>query len=328
MAISRRTFLASASSLLLPVLHPVPILAAPQQVGIVVFGYGQTGIGSRLADDIAVLLGAYYPQRRYRLYNLLGENSVKAVMSARSASTDGGVLLQMQSPQVTIFPSIYSRLPYDPLRDFKPLAITGEYTLLLTLGPLVDSSVKTLDDYVRWVQDNPDFSNLGFIQFGSPGHMAYLILQREKNVALSPQSYAGTTMIVDDLMSKHLAAALLISGNALPQFRSGQLRAIAVTSRLRHPGWDDIATCREQGIPNMNITGWYGWFAPSGMPDDIYHPLANALQSMIVSSDYLEMLRKYSLKPVYDTPREIVNRIQREQAFYAALIDDYRVSKV
>ncbi|ULR32066.1 tripartite tricarboxylate transporter substrate binding protein [Dickeya fangzhongdai] len=328
MAMTRRTFLAGCSSLLFPALYSRGPQAAAPQEGVVMFGYAQTGLGSKVANEVSVLLESQYRARRYRLYNEPGENSIRAVMSTKKSPGDGSVLLMAQSPQLIIFPSIYNHLPYNPLTDFKPLAITGEYTLLLTLGPIVDARVKSLDDYVRWVESNPEFSNIGFAQFGSPGHMAQLVLGREKNVALQSQSYYGTSMIVDDLLNGHLAAAFLISGNSLDLYKNGKLRAIASTSRLRQPGGDDVPTCREQGIPSMNINGWYGWFAPAGMPDSVYRPLADAMQRTIVSYDYLEMLRKYYLKPVYDNPDKIRQRIQQEQAYYADLIETYQVSKV
>ncbi|RNM04053.1 Bug family tripartite tricarboxylate transporter substrate binding protein [Dickeya undicola] len=327
MAMTRRTFLAGCSSLLFPALYPQLSAAAPRE-GVVIFGYGQTGIGSKLISDSSVLLESQYRERRYRLYNEPGDNSLKAVLSAKQSPPDGSILLMAQSPQMTIFPSIYKRLPYNPLADFKPLAIAGEYTLLLTLGPAVDARVKSLDDYVRWVERNPEYSNIGFTQFGSPGYMAQLMLKREKGIALQPQSYAGTSMVVDDLLKGHLAAAFLISGNAIERYKSGQLRAIAVTNRLRHPGFDDVPTCREQGIPSMNINGWYGWFVPATMPDSVYRPLADAMQRTIVSYDYLEMLKKYYLRSVYDNPDKIRQRIQQEQAYYADMIESYRVSKV
>nr|WP_253937915.1 tripartite tricarboxylate transporter substrate-binding protein [Dickeya dadantii] len=78
----------------------------------------------------------------------------------------------------------------------------------------------------------------------------------------------------------------------------------------------------------MNINGWYAWLAPASMPDRVYRPLADAMQRTIVSYDYLEMLRKYYLKPVYDNPDKIRQRIQQEQAYYAELVETYRVSKV
>lgn len=327
MAVSRRALLGLGASMLLPRMasgaHTDPKGAANRAV----FGYGRTGLGTELGEKILALLPNYYPQRSWQIENMPGENSIRAMRYVRQAPRDGSTILLAQSPQMTAFPSLYRQLPYSPERDFIPLAITGEYALFMALGPVVDPAVKSLDDYLNWVVKNPSFNNIGFAQFGSPGNMAQLILSREKGVELQPQVYRGTSMIIDDLLEGYLAAAFLIGGNGARLMRNGILRPIAVTSQFRVPGWD-VPTCREQGVPQINLTGWYGWFLPAGTPDSIAKPLQAAMQNLIVSYDCLEVLRSSSLKPVYDSPATITTRIKTEQAHYAALVEEYRVQRV
>ncbi|WP_226570912.1 Bug family tripartite tricarboxylate transporter substrate binding protein [Mangrovibacter yixingensis] len=327
MAVSRRALLGLGASMLLPRMasgaHTDPKGAANRAI----FGYGRTGLGTQLGEEILGLLPDFYPQRTWKLEHMPGENSIHAMRYMRQAPRDGSTILLAQSPQMTAFSSLYRQLPYSPERDFIPLAITGEYALFMALGPVVDPAVKTLDDYLRWVEKNPSFNNIGFAQFGSPGNMAQLILSREKGVALQPQVYRGTSMIIDDLLEGYLAAAFLIGGNGARLLRNGILRPIAVTSPFRVPGWD-VPTCREQGVPQINLTGWYGWFLPAGTPDNIVKPLQAAMQNMIVSYDFLEILRVNSLKPIYDSPGAISARIKIEQARYAALMEEYRVQRI
>ncbi|WP_263064683.1 Bug family tripartite tricarboxylate transporter substrate binding protein [Dickeya dadantii] len=328
MTLTRRAFLAGASACMVaPWLGAGAAETAPS--GELIFGYGKTGIGSALAVDTAASLAQSYQQNHYQLVNIPSGNSLRAVSTVKRAAPDGRTLLQAQSPQMNLLPVIYRSLPYDPLTDFEPLAIMGEYTLFLTVGKLVDPRVKTLDDYLRWVERNPEYRNVGFTQFGSTGHIAQAILARQKEVALQPVAYFGSSMMIEDLLNGYLSAGLVISGNASGAFRSGRLRAVAVTSTERHPGWENIPTCMEQGVPEMSISGWYGWFAPAAMPDRIYTPLAEALQQRIQHEHYTSVLERYSLKPVSSSsPDKIRERIRDEQEYYRELVDSYHISRI
>ncbi|KEA50946.1 MULTISPECIES: Bug family tripartite tricarboxylate transporter substrate binding protein [Mangrovibacter] len=327
MSLTRRAFVAGATACL-----AAPFLSygatAPTTRGELVFGYGRTGIGSVLAEDMIALIAQTYDKNRYHLVNLPGDNSLRAVETVKTGDSDGSVLLQAQSPQMTLLPSIYRSLPYDPLADFRPLAIMGEYTLLLTLGKLVDPEVKTLDGFLEWVLRNPEYRNLGFTQYGSSGQVAQAIIAHSKEVALQPVAYYGSSMMIDDLRRGYLSAGLVIAGNSPESYTSGELRAVAVTSKQRHPGWENVATCREQGVADMDINGWYGWFAPASIPDRVYEPLHDAIHSGLESRDYQQVLARYSLKPVDLTPKAIRERIREEQDYYASMVDSYQIRRV
>lgn len=326
MALTRRAFLASASACMMT--PWVMGASAPEETGELIFGYGKTGIGSLLAEDTTGFLAQSRLEKRYQLVNIPSGNSLRAVETVKHAAPDGRTLLQAQSPQMNLLPAIYRHLPYDPLQDFVPLAIMGEYTLLLTVGKLVDPRVKTLDDFLRWVERNPEYRNVGFTQFGSTGHIAQAVLARHKEVALQPVAYFGSSMMIEDLVNGYLSAGLVISGNGASAFRDGRIRAVAATSSERHPGWEHIATCKEQGVPEMHINGWYGWFAPSSLPDRIADPLVDVLQRRVQHPEYAAILQRYSLKPIVSSPDQIRRRISEEQEYYRDLVNSYHINRV
>ncbi|MFY0658585.1 MAG: hypothetical protein JXR12_17770 [Neptunomonas phycophila] len=323
---NRRQFLAIPPALLAASLIPNNAEAAG---GRLLFGYGRTGLGSKLALRALDIFEKHsiYP---YRLENVPGRSTFNATDTFLAAAPDGLTILQTQSPSLNMLPHIHSNISYDPLKDLRPLGILGEYTIALTLGPLVSKDVKSIDDFVKWVEENPESRYVGFTQYGSPGHMAQLVLARGKQVAIRPQAYRGTSMMIEDLLDGTLAAGMVITGNAIEKFQSGELRAIAVTSKYRHPGlgWGAVKTFNEQGIPNTNISGWYGWFAPPDMADSLYRPLYYKVQKMLSDPKFREIQKEFSLKSVISYDTVITKRIQNELKYYGDMVKEYRIGKV
>ncbi|CAG9000938.1 MAG: hypothetical protein CENE_02946 [Candidatus Celerinatantimonas neptuna] len=281
-----------------------------------------------LAQKVAVELSLYNQEWAYHLKARLGNHTMNAPIQIKESPADGRSILLAVSPQMTIFPAIYKQLPYNPLEDFTPLVLLGGYTFLITLGPVVDRSVKTIDDYVDWVLEHPNYRDIGFAQYGSSGHMAMKILSRSKKIALRPLPYRDFPPLIQDLKSSNLAAAIILTGIATPLFKKNIFRAIAATSRHRHLGWEDVPTAREQGIPNMNISGWAGLFLHSQTPHSIYQPLLQSMQEITDSLDYIARLRKYSLIQLPDTPERISKRIVREQKYYQRLVENFRFTRL
>lgn len=329
MELNRRDFL--SLSLLLGADALLPNAAfANEKERIILTGFGQitsNPIGI-LAQKIAQELPLYNLEWRYHIKSILGKHTMNAPIQVKKSPADGRTILLTVSPQMSIFPAIYDQLPYNPVTDFLPLALIGGYTFIITLGPVVDRSVKTIDDYVDWVLENPNYREIGFAKYGSSGHMAMKILSQSKQIALRPIPYREFPALVQDLQNSNLAAGIILTGIATPLYKKGIFRAIAVTSRYRHLGWGDIPTAKEQGIPDMDISGWGGLFLKADTPDTIYRPLLQAIQEIIDSIDYIARLRKYSLNLLPDPPEAIHSRLVREQAYYKKLVKEFRFTQL
>ncbi|WP_226504591.1 tripartite tricarboxylate transporter substrate-binding protein [Pseudomonas sp. MWU16-30317] len=292
------------------------------------FGYPPGALGTVVGTRMLELL-ASSGGPSYRLDNVEGRNTRVACETAKVAPGDGMTLLQAQSTTMCLLPNVYKTASYDPLKDFIPLTTVGEMTLSLTVGPAVPKSVVTLAHYFDWVSSNPEFNNVGFSIYGSDGHLATLILARTKGVNIKAQPYKGSLMMIKDLLGGQLAAIVTAAGNGPPEnWASGKMRSLGVTTAERLSYWPSIPSLAEQGVSDMDLRAWYGWFAPSATPASVTGPLMEKIAIMQAAPAYTELQKQLLLGQRKLTPDGIRERIRTETARYAGLVEKYGLARI
>lgn len=326
--INRRRFLASTAALLASAsMGPSQGWAADSAERRMLFGYPPGALGSELGKSALALLAANGGPS-YQLINVEGRNTRLASERVKVAAPDGLTLLQAQGTTMCLLPNVYTRQTFDPAQDFAPLATIGDMTLSLTLGPVVPKTVTTLDQYLDWVADNPDLRNIGFSIYGSEGHLATLMLARAKGVAVRPQPYRGSKMMIDDLLSQSLAAGFTAAGNGKDVlWSSGRLRSIGVTSAQRLTYWPGVPSLAEQGVKALDLSSWYGWFAPAATSASIVGPLREKILAMQATPAYADLHKKLLLTQAPLDPEQIRERIRKDTARYAQLVATYGPEK-
>jgi tripartite-type tricarboxylate transporter receptor subunit TctC len=277
----RRQFLGAAWAAIAAgtVVETAQAQVAGAPAGRLITGIAAAAASSVFAKEFLGLLNKV-SKTRYQLETITTGGSFQAPRTVKAAAPDGLTLLHAVAAQMSVFPVTLGKLGYDPIADFTPLAMLGDYTWALTVGPLVPASVKTLDDYLGWVGDNPTWRNYGVMQFGSQGHLAGQLIARERGSAILPTTYVSTTAIIEDLKSRSLAAAFMLVGGGANPVMDDALRPIAVLSKERWHDLPQTPTLAEQGLKQIDMTGWYGWFAPAHTPDSISAPLIEALDAV------------------------------------------------
>jgi tripartite-type tricarboxylate transporter receptor subunit TctC len=324
--IDRRRFLGSASLLAIAASLPRFALAAAPASGRLVFGIPPGAVGGRLADTALNILARQF-DTDYRLDIISARNTLQASETVKLAPADGSTLLQTQSGSMVVFPSLYRSLAYDPLNDFTPLAMMGDYSFALVVGPIVPASVKTVDDYLVWVKSNPDFRDIGFSTYGSQSHLISMILGRSKEVAIRPQSYNSVKAIADDLHSQTLAAAIMVAGNTVTQ-KGSQLRPLAVTGSEPLKGWPQVPTFADSGVKDLNMRGWYGWFAPAHLPAATAQQWREKLAAVQATREYAQLQDELLLTQISLTPEQMRVRMSQEMGQYAKLVESYSLSQI
>jgi tripartite-type tricarboxylate transporter receptor subunit TctC len=323
----RRHFIQGAGSLLLgAALPPFARSATPPPAKRLVFGLASGAVGSRLAEVTLALL-ARQQALDYRLEVIEGRNTQQASEAVKQAPPDGSTLLQTQSSSMVLFPSMYRRLGYDPLTDFTPLAMLGEYTMTLSVGPAVPASVVSLDGYLKWVSSNPDYRDVGFLLYGSQGHLISLMMARSKEIALRPQPYKSPRSLIADLNNGSLAGAILLSG-ATAAAGGGSIRNLAISSAERLPALPDLPTFKEQGVGEAQVTGWYGWFGPASMPAALAQSVRDRVQAVQATPEYAQVLRTLLMTPLALSPAQMLARIREEIVDYHQLVERYGLSPI
>lgn len=327
--IDRRSFLGSSAVLMLGAALPRGSFAAipgGRLVWGVPAGAQRSSVGYNMAQGALDIL-AKQSDLRYMLEVIDARNSLQASETVKLAPADGTTLLQTQSGSMVLFPAMYKKLSYSPLGDFTPLAALGDFSYALSVGPAVPNEVATIDQYLTWVGKNPDYRDVGFSLYGSHNHLIALMLARAKEVALRAQSYKGLEGVLSDLRSSTLAAAVTPAGLQPLLTRYGA-RVLAISSDKRLDAFPGIATFKEQGLSDIVVDGWYGWFAPSRTPAATLQELTSKVNAMAAAPQFVELQKKLLITPRLMTPTQITQRIKDEIVINQRLVTSYNLSQI
>lgn len=307
----------------------LPAAAASSADGTarLLFGIPPGAAGTVLAQAmIAQLTPRYTPPMK--IEHVLGREARRSAELVKAARPDGNTLLHAQSALVTLFPSVYRELGYAPLDDFTPVATLSEYAFMLLVGPRVPAAVGSLDEYLRWVGDNPAWRQVGVILKGSQGWLMTQQLVRDRDAPLQPVGYAGTTPVINELLSGGLAAGIVVTGNAREALADGRLRALAVSSPQRWQGMSGTPSFTEQGLKDLVMTGWYAWYGPAGMPDELTGRLRAAIGEALATPELAQTFDRLAMRPLRLTPAEMRERIVSETRLYADAVRQARLNRI
>jgi len=194
-----------------------------------------------------------------------------AISGVRQAAADGHTLLVGDIGTHAINVSLYSKLSYDPVKDFIPVTELVEMPHVLVVP--ADSPYKSIEDLVAGARAKPGSLTYGSVGIGSGAHLLGEMLKSLKGIEIVHLPYRGSSQIVPDLMSNRIALFFGAVGSMAPLIESGQLRALVVTDSERAPLLPTVASAKEAGIPGLDLKVWFGILAPAGTPDDAVHKL-------------------------------------------------------
>ena len=186
------------------------------------------------------------------------------------AAPDGYTLLLNASSHV-INASLYEKLPYDPIKDFTPVSEVASYMLVLVVHPSAPAT--SVKEFVALAQSKQDGLSVANAGLGTPTHLAAVLFAQAAGVNLVHVPYRGAAPASTDLIAGQVPAMFNNPVNAVPQVRSNNLRALAVTGAKRLSLLPDLPTIAESGYPGFETRTWYGLFGPAGMPADIVRKL-------------------------------------------------------
>ena len=233
-------------------------------------------------------------------------------------ATDEHTLILGHIGTLAVNQYIFSKLPYDPIKDFTPITLISKVPSLYVVHP--DLPVKNLKEFVAYAKANPAQLNYGSAGNGSAGHLAFEYLKMTTETFVLHVPYRGTGPMLTDLLAGRLQAAA-VGAPALLQFiKAGKLRCIATGTSTRLPQLPDVATVAEQGYKGFEMTQWYGLLAPSRMAkaniDKLEKEAIAATRSKIVS----DKLSQDTAIAVGNTRAEFEAFIKMEQARWKPVI--------
>jgi len=241
-------------------------------------------------------------------------------MEAVAKSPPDGYTLLLAHSGLTYMPGLYSKLPFDPLKDFDGVitAVSGTYVLAV----FNDAPFKTIPELVAYAKANPGKLSYGSAGIGSTLHLAAEFFKRAAGVDIIHVPYRGAAQATTDLVGGQVQMMFGPVVAVLPLAQAGKVRALAVTSAKRSALAPELPTMIESGVPGFEVTGWYGLAAPAGTPKAIVERLNAETNRALQSSEIIEQFRVQGYEPIGGTPDQMNAQIRSDTAQWTKIIRD------
>lgn len=239
-------------------------------------------------------------------------------MSEVARAEDQHTLVLGHIGTLAVNPYIFDKLPYDPVKDFRPISLLAKVPSLYLVHP--DLPVKNLKEFIALSKAKPGRLNYGSAGNGSAGHLAMEYLKMASDTFILHVPYRGTGPQLTDLLAGRLDAASVGAPAVLQFIKAGKLRCIATGTLQRIPQLPDVPTVAEQGYPGFEMTQWYGLMAPASLPQPAADKLAAAAAKAMREKDALDRLSNDAAIAVGSTPAEFAAFITAEQKRWKPVI--------
>ena len=246
--------------------------------------------------------------------NISGAGGRLAIERAKSSAADGTTILVSPAAMMTLYPLIFSKLSYDPLKDFLPVSplCTLEFSLIVTSA--VPDSVRTLNDLIAWYKANPGKASYAHGSAGSPMHFIGAMLAQHAQTELTHIPYRGAPPMLQDALSGQVAVAVTTVTDSLPHIQAGKLRAIAVSGKVRSKYLPDVPTFAEQGATAIVVEDWFGMFAPAGTPMPVVNALNAAIGKALSAPTVRDRMAQLAYIPAGGSQPEFVKMMETDIA--------------
>jgi len=249
--------------------------------------------------------------------NRAGASANLGAAMVAKAAPDGYTLL-LANANYTINPSLFKSLPFDPVREFAPVALLANVTNVLAIHPSIPA--KSVKELISFAKAHP-----GQLNFASPGngtssHLAGELFRQVAKIEVVHIPYKGATPAITDLIAGQVSFTMASVLSVLPYAKQGRLRMLAVTTAKRSGALPDIPTISEAGLPGFEVSNWYGILAPGGTPRPAVDRLNSELARIARVPDLAEKLAAQGADPATGTPEEFERFIQAELKKWSAVV--------
>ena len=236
---------------------------------------------------------------------------------AAAHSAPDGYTLVLVAPSLAISPTLYSKLNYDPVKDLQPITLVATIPNVLITQP---SLGPTLKDFIAQVKEKPGQYNFGSGGAGTSNHLGGELFNIVAGTKLVHVPYKGVNLAMQDVLAGRIHLVVIGLPAAQPHIKSGRLRALAVIAPHRLAAIPDVPTAAEAGLPNFDVTTWYGILTPSGTPRPIIERLNRELVAIMNSPDMKDRLAKQGTEVRTSTPEQFAAYIKEEIGKWADVI--------
>jgi tripartite-type tricarboxylate transporter receptor subunit TctC len=250
--------------------------------------------------------------------NRAGAGGAVGCEIAAKAAPDGYTLLLGSSGNLSVNPSLYKKLPYDPVKDFQPITQLEAGPQVLVVHPAV--TAKSVQELIALAKARPHALNFASGGTGTGNHLASELFKATAGIDIVHVPYKGTGQALTDLVGGQVQMMMSSLLPAIPQIKAGRLRGLAVTSVKRTPVLPELPTIAESGMAGFETTSWHGILVPAKTPKVIATRLHDELVKMLAQPDVRARLASEGIDAIGNTPQEFAAYIRSETVKYAKVI--------
>ena len=276
---------------------------------------GSTSTFARLvADKLSQRLG-----QQFIVDNRGGAGGNIGADAVAKSKPDGYTLLMGAVSTHAINPSIYARMPFDPTKDFEPIAYVAGVPNLMVVSPKTVKAT-TVAEFIAEAKATSRRFNMASSGNGTSIHLAGEMFKQATGIEMPHVPYRGSAAVITDLVAGQVDVVFDNLPSSIEQVRAGNLRALAVTSAKRSAAIPDAPTLQESGFPGLEAMGWFAFFAPKGTPGEITAKLNAEINEILQTPEIKERFATFGGETKLMSREELAAFVKSEQARWAAVV--------
>jgi tripartite-type tricarboxylate transporter receptor subunit TctC len=249
--------------------------------------------------------------------NRPGASGNVAGASVAKSAPDGLTLFFAASPTITISPNIYKKMPFDPATELTPVAPLVSYANVLVVNK--DLPFKNVAELLAYAKANPGKLGYGSAGTGASNHLSGELMAAQSQTQLMHVPYKGNAPAMTDVIGGQIGMMFDIVSTARGYVASGRVRALAVTSRERNPSLPDVPTMREAGLPNFEVVGWFGLYAPPKLAPALVGRYAEAARKALASDELKVLWNEHGYDRWPGSAETMAAQASRERAMWGTV---------
>ncbi len=281
------------------------------------------GSTDTLARGISIRLGESLGQQVVVDNRPGGNGNIGTEMVAR-AVPDGYTIVLGYIANLGIGPSLYAKMPFDPVKDFAPITLVAEASNIVVIHPSVPAT--DLKTFIVYAKANPGKVTFASSSIASVGHLTGELLNQLAGIDMVHVPYKGSGQAITDLVGGHIKVMISGMASTLPHVHSGKLRAIATTGANRTPATPNVPTIAESGFPKFEATSWFGVLAPARTLPAVVNRLNADIRQALKQPDVRDRLATAGFDVVSGTPEAFAAYIKSEIAKWAKVVKAAKVT--
>ena len=289
----------------------------PERSVTIVVPYPPGGTTDLLARLVSMKLTKSLGQT-FIVENKPGAGGQIGTLAVARAKPDGYTLVMGTINTHGINAAMYKKLSYRTVEDFAPVIIVADTPNVMIANK--DAPFKTVEEFIAYAKKNPGAVSFGSTSMGGSPHMSGELLKAKAGIDMVHVPYQGGGPMLNDVMGGQIQVGFDNLPSSAGHIQAGSLRALAVTTKDRWPTFKNVPSISESGVPDYEVSAWFGILAPAGTPTDVVQKLNQSIASALTDEDVTKQLEAMGARRVKNTPQAFADRIKSEVAKWTEVV--------